>query len=113
MHSLPFGALILLGTALGCKIGGDGLVVTKIEALQKLAFLRLEDLAGPGRPWVRNSLKTSLPQKPWEESREAFGARLRDAAREANTKYDVDGLCRDFPSRIADLKARSGDRLGK
>ena len=43
--------------------------------------------------WVRNSLKTSLPQKPWEESREAFGARLRDAAREANTKYDVDGLC--------------------
>ena len=66
MHSLPLGALILLGTALG-----------------------------------------------WEESREAFGARLRDAAREANTKYDVDGLCRDFPSRIADLKARSGDRLGK
>ena len=63
--------------------------------------------------WVRNSLKTSLPQKPWEESREAFGARLRDAAREANTKYDVDGLCREFPSRIADLKARSGDRLGK
>ena len=49
MHSLPFGALILLGTALGCKIGGDGLVVTKIEALQKLAFLRLEDLAGPRR----------------------------------------------------------------
>ena len=31
LHSLPFGALILLGTALGCKIGGDGLVVTKIE----------------------------------------------------------------------------------
>ena len=27
LHSLPFGALILLGTALGCKIGGDGLVV--------------------------------------------------------------------------------------
>ena len=49
LHSLPFGALILLGTALGCKIGGDGLVVTKIEALQKLAFLRLEDLAGPRR----------------------------------------------------------------
>ena len=30
LHSLPLGALILLGTALGCKIGGDGLVVTKI-----------------------------------------------------------------------------------
>ena len=30
LHSLPFGALILLGTALGCKVGGDGLVVTKI-----------------------------------------------------------------------------------
>ena len=49
----------------------------------------------------------------YQHRRETFGARLRDAAREANTKYDVDGLCRDFPSRIADLKARSGDRLGK
>ena len=59
LHSLPFGALILLGTALGCKIGGDGLVVTKIEALQKLAFLRLEDLAGPRR---QGDVKRLSPQ---------------------------------------------------
>ena len=39
--------------------------------------------------------------------------KARDVCWTANTKYDVDGLCRDFPSRIADLKARSGDRLGK
>ena len=63
--------------------------------------------------WVRDRLALSMPKKPWVESREAYGARLRSIARDINANCDVDGLCSAFPSRVAELVARGGDRLSK
>ena len=63
--------------------------------------------------WVRERLKKTVPKKPWEESVEAYGSRLKDVAAYINRHYDVDGLCRELPDRIAKLLKAKGDRLGK
>ena len=46
-----------------------------------------------------------------ERSRERFVQALRDCARYINANYDVDGLCRAFPSRIDALVEGGGQRL--
>ena len=61
--------------------------------------------------WTRVQLKATYPKKPWEETREAFGARLRQACRSINAEYSVDDLCRAFPGRIQKLIDRGGDNL--
>ena len=49
----------------------------------------------------------------WEETVEAYRARLKACAAQINGAYDVEGLCRELPSRVADLDRREGDRLAK
>ena len=105
-----------------------GLLITPKfrEALRRhdlRAFLGDDATAQPGNlaqvllhetavAWTRHRLTLSLPAAPWEEeTREAFGARLREAARYSNANYDVEGLCRSFPKRIQDLVDREGDNL--
>ena len=63
--------------------------------------------------WVRDRLKKTLPRRCWEETEEAYGARLKEAASYINSTHDVEGLCMEFPGRLRDLVERNGDRLAK
>ena len=63
--------------------------------------------------WIRRGLTWSLPPKPWEETIEAFGARLREVVQKVNTEYNVQGLCKQLPQRVQDLHDAEGGRLGK
>lgn len=61
--------------------------------------------------WTRHVLQQTLPPRPWEETKAEYGSRLRHVGRHINAEYDVDALCRAFPSRIAKLLAAEGDNL--
>ena len=61
--------------------------------------------------WLRHRLTTTVPAKAWEEAPLAFVTRLRQCCAEINSSLDVDGLCRDFPSRIQKLVDKKGGRL--
>ena len=63
--------------------------------------------------WMRDKLTKTLPTKCWEETVEAYRARLKACAAQINGAYDVEGICRELPSRAADLGRREGDRLAK
>ena len=63
--------------------------------------------------WVRERLKKTMPHRPWEESVEAFGRRLKGVAGYINRHYDVHGLCMDLPDRVAMLLQAQGDRIPK
>ena len=63
--------------------------------------------------WVRDRLKKTLPRRCWEETEEAYGARLKEAASYINSTHDVEGLCMEFPGRLRDLVEQNGDRLAK
>ena len=51
--------------------------------------------------------------RAWEETREAYHARLKACAGHINGHFDVEALCRGLPGRVAELAARRGDRLCK
>ena len=63
--------------------------------------------------WLRARLDKSaaLVPKLWEETPAEFGTRLADCAKAVNDTCGVDGLCRDFPKRLCELKKHKGDRL--
>ena len=61
--------------------------------------------------WLRRRLTESLPARCWEETPAAFAARLRAACAHVNANYNVEGLCREFPSRIQQLIDHKGGRL--
>ena len=63
--------------------------------------------------WLTNRLRVTVPKKPWEESVEQFGSRLKQAAAYVNAHYNVDGLQRELPSRLRKLHDREGGRIGK
>jgi hypothetical protein len=63
--------------------------------------------------WLRKRLARSLPPKPWLETRDEYGARLKREAQAINELYDVEGLCHRFPARLELLIAKEGDRLCK
>ena len=63
--------------------------------------------------WSRNQLKLTSPRQPWKETREDFATRLREVCRFINAKYQVEGLCREFPMRIQLLIDKKGDSLRK
>ena len=44
--------------------------------------------------WLTARLKVTVPAKPWEESAQLFGSRVKQAAEYVNTHYDVDALQR-------------------
>ena len=57
--------------------------------------------------------RSTLPKRCWEEAPEAYRARLKACAAHINGTCDVEGLCRELPSRVKDLADREGDRLAK
>ena len=63
--------------------------------------------------WMRDRLAKTLPKRCWEETLEAYRARLQACSAQINSACDVDGLCRELPSRVKDLDRRQGDRLAK
>ncbi len=64
--------------------------------------------------WVRERLKRSLPKDPWHESEDHFAKRLKTAVEHVNAKHDVQGLCREMPSRMRMLVHETkGDRHRK
>jgi len=57
--------------------------------------------------WCRKNTAKS----PWLETPDEYAARLRLAASTINAGHDVDGLCREFPSRVVKMLERNRDRL--
>ena len=62
--------------------------------------------------WMRNRLTKTLPRRPWEETPEEYGTRLKTCAAYINEHHNVDQLCRGFPARLHELNGLEGDRLG-
>ena len=63
--------------------------------------------------WIRNRFKKPVPNVAWEETVEEYGERLKQVARYVEREYNVDGLCRELPDRVAKLHERKGDRIPK
>ena len=61
--------------------------------------------------WLRVRLAETVPTQAWAETREEYSSRLRQCCQAVNSAYNVDGLCRDFPARIAKLRQSKGGRL--
>ena len=54
-----------------------------------------------------------MPAKAWEETREAYTARLKKVCDDINSTLDVEGLCRAFPARVDKLVLKEGGRLAE
>ena len=52
--------------------------------------------------WVKSREGKTKPPKAWEETREAFTARMRGIVQEVNASCDVEGLCYGFLKRLGD-----------
>ena len=76
----------------------------------KLSDLMLHETAVS---WIRVLLSSTLPARPWEESPPQLIARLKRIAGKINAEYDVAGLCRELPARVAELERRGGGKLAK
>ena len=63
--------------------------------------------------WVKLREGRTKPARPWEETREAFTARIRGIVQEVNASCDVEGLCRGFTKRLEELVEHKGGRLGR
>lgn len=61
--------------------------------------------------WIRDRLSRTLPAKPWNEARDAYGKRLKRICNDINSNCEVEALCRAFPTRINTLVEREGGRL--
>ena len=55
-------------------------------------------------------LSRSTPAKCWQESREAYGRRLKRCCEEVNKECDVESLCKGLRKRMKLLQDRDGDR---
>lgn len=81
------------------------------SAAQQPGFLADVLLHETAVSWVRELLHITTPAAPWQETREAFGERLREVARRVNENHNVDGLCNELPRRLQELVGKQGDRL--
>ena len=63
--------------------------------------------------WVKLRESKTKPQRPWEESREAFTVRMRGIAQEVNKHCDVEGLCKGFVKRLKQVVELKGGRTGR
>ena len=72
---------------------------------------RQAEEAAPGI--VGDELGETLPPKCWQESADTYSTRLKASAAWIHANYDVAGLCRELPDRLAELDRRKGDRLAK
>ena len=72
----------------------------------------------PGSEWIlpeRSAIarQRTLPARPWEETRSAYEARLKDIVRTINARFDVEGLTHEFPERIDSIIDAEGGRIAK
>jgi hypothetical protein len=63
--------------------------------------------------WMRVRLAKTTPNRCWEESTEAYIARLKEGCAHINSNHDVEALCRRLPNRVQRLMDRKGDRIPK
>ena len=63
--------------------------------------------------WLRLRLAKTTPPRAWEETVDAFCARLTKCCAYINEHYDVEGLCRGFLERVELLRELEGGRLKK
>ena len=61
--------------------------------------------------WIRRREALNRMAKPWEETPEQFGSRLKGIVQDINDTLNVEGLCRAFPQRLQKLVDRDGDRI--
>ena len=84
-------------------LGDDGLIQPG-----RLQELMLHETAVS---WIRTRLSASVPKRPWEETRNAYAARLKECCEDINRNLNLEDLCHDFPKRIRTLVERGGGRL--
>ena len=63
--------------------------------------------------WVRYKLARCVPARPWLETTEEYGVRLKAVVAAINQEHDVESLCRELPDRAARVKAEQGGRISK
>ena len=63
--------------------------------------------------WMRQRLSKTRPQQAWTETREEYRSRLKTCAAYIGENYNVEGLCRESPTRLRQLKEAEGDRISK
>ena len=61
--------------------------------------------------WLRKRLAQSTPKKCWAETRPEYGRRLKRCCEEVNRGLDVEGLRKQLPKRLKQLKDKDGERL--
>jgi hypothetical protein len=63
--------------------------------------------------WIRAYMKKHPLQKGKgvAQMREDFVTTMDECMRHINAKYDVNGLCRSFPKRLAEMRLSKGERL--
>ena len=91
--------------------GSAGSACIQVKQTSKLCRFRGMMLHETAVSWLRHRLETSLPGRPWEETQEAFGARLRTCCADVNANLDVEGLCRSFRTRVQALVDNQGGRF--
>ena len=58
-------------------------------------------------------LTLCVPHRPWLETTEADGARLKAVVAAVNQEHDLENLCRELPERAQRVKAEKGGRIAK
>ena len=52
--------------------------------------------------WIRRRETVTQTRKPWTETPEQYGRRLRGICQYINDDFDVENLCRELPDRLDD-----------
>ena len=63
--------------------------------------------------WIRYKLARCKPYRPWQETAEEYGSRLKAVVAAVNREHDLEGLCRELPSRAQKVKDAKGGRIDK
>ena len=76
----------------------------------KLSGLMLHETAVA---WIRALERQELPKRPWEETTQQFGKRLKRIVAKCNREFDIAGLCHELPRRVEQLHGKAGRKLSK
>ena len=63
--------------------------------------------------WIRYKLARCKPARPWLETVEEYGSRLKAVVAEVNQAHDLDNLCRELPGRAQQVIDEDGGRISK
>ena len=63
--------------------------------------------------WVRYKLARCVPARPWLETPEDHGPRLKAVVAEVNREHDLESLCRQLLSRAQQVKDEDEGRIPK